>query len=52
VIGAPIAEYDGIAELWVDSMEDWQEVISDPEFIAFATGTLIMPMVQSFGAAY
>ncbi|KAK4561070.1 hypothetical protein LTR86_005025 [Recurvomyces mirabilis] len=30
--GAPVAEYDGIAEVWVDSMEDWMEVASDPEF--------------------
>lgn len=25
-------EYDGIAEVWVDSLEDWIEIVSDPEF--------------------
>lgn len=30
--GAPVMEYDGIAEVWVDSLEDWKEIVSDPDF--------------------
>ncbi|KAF2419709.1 hypothetical protein EJ08DRAFT_654033 [Tothia fuscella] len=30
--GIPVMEYDGIAEVWVDSMEDWLEVVSDESF--------------------
>jgi len=26
-------EYDGIAEVWVDSLEDWNEVVADPAFV-------------------
>ncbi len=26
-------DYDGIAEVWVDSLEDWNEVLSDPAFV-------------------
>lgn len=30
--GIPVMEYDGIAEVWVDSLADWVEIVSDPEF--------------------
>lgn len=26
-------EYDGIAEVWLDSLEDWKEIVSDPDFV-------------------
>ncbi|KAK4895101.1 hypothetical protein LTR27_006707 [Elasticomyces elasticus] len=31
--GIPVLEYDGIAEVWVDSLEDWKEVLADPDFV-------------------
>ncbi|KAK5712555.1 hypothetical protein LTR17_017936 [Elasticomyces elasticus] len=31
--GIPVMDYDGIAEVWVDSMEDWTAVVSDPDFV-------------------
>ncbi|KAK5737320.1 hypothetical protein LTR17_006737 [Elasticomyces elasticus] len=31
--GIPVTEYDGIAEVWVDSLEDWKEVLADPDFV-------------------
>jgi hypothetical protein len=31
--GAPVLSFDGIAEVWVDSIEEWTEVVSDPEFL-------------------
>ncbi|KAK5724264.1 Mediator of RNA polymerase II transcription subunit 7 [Elasticomyces elasticus] len=31
--GIPVMEYDGIAEVWVDSLEDWKEVLADPDFV-------------------
>ncbi|CAK7239698.1 MAG: hypothetical protein STHCBS139747_001133 [Sporothrix thermara] len=30
-LGVPVLEYDGIAEVWVDSMEDWMAAVMDPE---------------------
>lgn len=38
VFGIPVMEYDGIAEVWVDSMKDWMEVVSDPEFVEKIAG--------------
>lgn len=32
--GIPVMEYDGIAEVWMDSLEDWKEVASDPDFVS------------------
>jgi hypothetical protein len=29
----PLHDADGIAEVWVDNVEAWKEVISDPEFV-------------------
>ncbi|KAF2489791.1 hypothetical protein BU16DRAFT_420422, partial [Lophium mytilinum] len=31
--GIPVPDYDGIAEVWVKSIEDWVEIVSDPAFI-------------------
>jgi len=31
--GQPLAEADGIAEVWVDNIEAWKECITDPEFV-------------------
>ena len=31
-------EYDGIAEVWVDSLDDWKEVVSDQEFVDKVAG--------------
>jgi hypothetical protein len=36
--GIPVMEYDGIAEVWVDSLEDWKEVVSDPDFVKVIAG--------------
>jgi hypothetical protein len=36
--GIPVMEYDGIAEVWVDNMEDWKEVVSDPDFVKKIAG--------------
>jgi hypothetical protein len=31
--GVPVLPFDGIAEVWVDSVEEWKEIVSDPEFL-------------------
>lgn len=31
--GIPVMEYDGIAEVWVDSLDDWKAIVSDAEFV-------------------
>jgi len=33
MFGIPVMDYDGIAEVWVDSLEDWKEVVGDAEFV-------------------
>jgi hypothetical protein len=30
--------YDGIAEVWIDSLEDWMEVVSDESFVKVIAG--------------
>jgi len=29
----PVLSFDGIAEVWVDSIDEWREIVSDPEFL-------------------
>ncbi|KAK0382916.1 hypothetical protein NLU13_8832 [Sarocladium strictum] len=31
--GAPVLEYDGIAELWLDNFDDWRAIVTDTEFV-------------------
>ena len=33
--GVPVLSYDGVAEVWVDSMEEWTAIVSDPEFLKY-----------------
>lgn len=33
-------EYDGIAEVWLDNLEDWVEIASDPDFQKEVQGEL------------
>ncbi|KAK5729367.1 hypothetical protein LTR17_011997 [Elasticomyces elasticus] len=33
IFGIPVMDYDGIAEVWVDNLEDWKEVLADPDFV-------------------
>ncbi|KAF2251958.1 hypothetical protein BU26DRAFT_561739 [Trematosphaeria pertusa] len=30
----PVPNYDGIAEVWVKDVETWQEIVTDPAFVA------------------
>lgn len=32
--GQPLADADGIAEVWLDNVDAWKEVTTDPEFVA------------------
>ncbi|TPX08007.1 uncharacterized protein E0L32_010338 [Thyridium curvatum] len=31
--GVPALDYDGVAEVWVDSLEDWKAISQDKDFI-------------------
>jgi hypothetical protein len=31
--GATVLEYDGIAEVWLDSFDDWKAIVSDTGFV-------------------
>lgn len=31
--GIPVQDFDGIAEVWVDSIDDWKEIVSDADFV-------------------
>lgn len=35
---APMVEYDGVAEFWFDSLEDWKKLWADEEFAASLDG--------------
>jgi hypothetical protein len=28
-----VLDYDGIAEVWVDSVEDWKQIVTDTDFV-------------------
>jgi hypothetical protein len=32
-LGMEPLDYDGVAEVWVDSLDDWQQVLSDKQFM-------------------
>ncbi|CAK7233734.1 hypothetical protein SCUCBS95973_008696 [Sporothrix curviconia] len=32
-LGIPVLDYDGIAEVWVDSVEDWKQIVTDTDFV-------------------
>jgi hypothetical protein len=36
--GMAVLDFDGVAEVWVDSIEDWKEIVSDEEFIKAVAG--------------
>ncbi|KAF2494162.1 hypothetical protein BU16DRAFT_528301 [Lophium mytilinum] len=31
--GLPTLDYDGVQELWFDSLDDWREVMNDVDFV-------------------
>ncbi|KAL3470508.1 hypothetical protein BJX99DRAFT_264189 [Aspergillus californicus] len=32
-LGAPVLDYDGIAEFWVSDVQDWKDITSDKDFV-------------------
>ena len=32
-LGIPVLDYDGIAEVWVDSVDDWKQIVTDTDFV-------------------
>ena len=36
--GVPVLDFDGVAEVWVDSIEDWKEIVGDADFIKSIAG--------------
>ncbi|RDW68492.1 hypothetical protein BP5796_09149 [Coleophoma crateriformis] len=32
--GIPVMAFDGVAEVWVDDLQTWKEIVSDPDFVA------------------
>ena len=39
-------EYDGIAEVWVDSLDDWKQVVADTDFVKYIAGNKKNPRVN------
>ncbi|KAI6784980.1 uncharacterized protein J7T54_008074 [Emericellopsis cladophorae] len=37
-VGVPRVDFDGVAEFWVDSMEDWRKLWNDEEFTRVLQG--------------
>ncbi|CAK7215349.1 hypothetical protein SCUCBS95973_002451 [Sporothrix curviconia] len=44
--GAPVLDYDGVAEIWVDSLDDWMTAVTDPALVAAVDGDDKNFMVQ------
>ena len=38
--GVPVLDFDGIAEVWVESVEDWKVITGDEEFVRVIAGEL------------
>lgn len=38
ILGGPPVDYDGVAEFWVESLEDWKKLWADEEFTATLEG--------------
>ncbi|ERS95467.1 hypothetical protein HMPREF1624_07983 [Sporothrix schenckii ATCC 58251] len=32
-LGIPVLDYDGVAEVWVDGVEDWKQIVTDTDFV-------------------
>ncbi|OLN97781.1 hypothetical protein CCHL11_07909 [Colletotrichum chlorophyti] len=37
-LGGEVLEYDGVAEFWVETLEDWESVARDPDFVRILSG--------------
>lgn len=33
IFNSPIQDFDGVAEVWVKSIDDWKVIMGDPEFL-------------------
>jgi hypothetical protein len=33
MFNSPIQDFDGVAEVWVKSIEDWKVIMGDPDFV-------------------
>lgn len=42
-------EYDGVAEVWVDSLEDWKAIVADTEFVKAVAGMSVYSLSNSVG---
>lgn len=37
----PMVEYDGVAEFWFESFDDWKKLWADEEFLATLEGSIL-----------
>jgi hypothetical protein len=42
-------EYDGIAEVWLDTLEDWMEIVTDKAFTEVMPGKCSIVVVSRYG---
>lgn len=41
--GIPSMEYDGVAEVWLDSLDDWRAIVTDTDFVKSVARTWSPP---------
>ena len=43
-LGFPVLDFDGLAEAYVDTVQDWKDLCADEKFWKWNTGMLSSPM--------
>lgn len=41
-LGGTVLDFDGAAEFWVESLEDWEAIWGDPEFVRILSGEFFL----------
>ncbi|KAK1974607.1 hypothetical protein LZ30DRAFT_754621 [Colletotrichum cereale] len=40
-LGGTVLDFDGAAEFWVETLEDWESISRDPEFVRVVSGDML-----------
>ncbi|GKT41171.1 uncharacterized protein ColSpa_01352 [Colletotrichum spaethianum] len=40
-LGGTVLDFDGAAEFWVETLEDWESIARDPEFLRVVSGDML-----------
>ncbi|GKT84316.1 LOW QUALITY PROTEIN: dimeric alpha-beta barrel domain containing protein [Colletotrichum tofieldiae] len=45
-LGGTVLDFDGAAEFWVETLEDWESIARDPDFVRVVSGELASSAVR------